>query len=78
MITMLAIILTIILVMLKAMAIISIGWLLALLPILIAIGGWIIFYTVYFILSLLPQELSNSFLTSFLYKGFLHRKSFFI
>lgn len=54
MITMLAIILTIILVMLKAMAIISIGWLLALLPILIAIGGWIIFYTVYFILSLLP------------------------
>ena len=52
MMTMLAIILTIILVVLKTMAVISISWLLALLPILIAIGGWIIFYTVYFILSM--------------------------
>lgn len=52
MMTMLAIILTIILVVLKTMAVISISWLLALLPILIAIGGWIIFYTVYFILSI--------------------------
>ena len=48
MMTMLAIILTIILVVLKVMAVISISWLLALLPILITIGGWIIFYTVYF------------------------------
>ena len=52
MMTMLAIILTIILVVLKTMAVISISWLLALLPILITIGGWIIFYTVYFILSM--------------------------
>ena len=52
MMTMLAIILTIILVVLKTMAVISISWLLALLPILIAIGGWIIIYTVYFIRSM--------------------------
>ena len=52
MMTMLAIILTIILVVLKTMAVISISWLLALLPMLIVIGGWVIFYTVYFILSM--------------------------